>query len=87
MVRQPVAAASVVGDVAEQPGSGGPTEHHVEPVDDKELAILDALSTGPYRLRSVSGVAADTGFDYGTTLSLLESLEGRGYVARNRNEK
>lgn len=66
-------------------GRDRPTRYYVE-VLGKALDVLDVLRSSRTDLR-LTDIAANTGLDISTTFRLLRTLEGRGYVLRNKGTK
>lgn len=51
--------------------------------EENEAAVLKAMTTVSFSLRSISGIAKDTGIEKSVVNSTLTSLIGKGYVAQS----
>ena len=70
---QPTPGASRVGPLASRP--------------DAEREILKALSSGKYSLRTLNGIAKETGLDANTVSGHIKSLMNDGLVTKRTGEK
>ena len=56
-------------------------------LDEKEQMVLGAFTKGPYTMRSLSGIAKDTGFDKAHVNELFTALIQKGYVKQRDSDK
>lgn len=59
---------------------------NVQPTND-ELKILQTLASGPYTLRSISGISKDSAFDKETVHDIVNTLMNKGFVGQTDGGK
>jgi predicted transcriptional regulator len=81
---EPIVAKQTEQESATESISSSLAEVHVQ---DDEKKILDVLANSSWTLRSLTGIARDTGMDKAEVAKILEELVRKGLVARKTGEK